>query len=135
MKMDVDQADVDAMDQNLEAIPSESETIDDSPDRGDGNSERSGFSDSESMDRDEGVEAFIWVPSTSTSRPTASHHNRHRVVLAGEPMKRGSGVIPSSDLPRAPPLPLNDISLHCTFHYYHKLLSIAHSISGHWWNQ
>jgi F-box and WD-40 domain protein CDC4 len=82
--------------------------IDDLPDRGDGNSERSGFSDSESMDRDEGVEAFIWAPCTSTSLPTASHHNRHRVVLAGEPMKRGSGVIPSSDLPRAPPLPLND---------------------------
>jgi len=106
---DVDQADVDAMDQDLEAIPSESETIDDPQEQehGDGHSERSGFSDSESMDRDEGVEASRWAPSASTSRPTASHHNRHRVVLAGEPIKRSSGGT-STEVSRARPLPLND---------------------------
>ena len=107
---DMDQADVDAMDQDLEAVLSESETAADEQQhehRG-ASRERAGFSDTESMDRDEGVEASRWAPSastsTSTSRPTTSHHSRHRVVLAGEPTKRGT----TSEVPRARPLPLND---------------------------
>jgi len=102
---DIDQADVDAMDQDLEAAPSESETAADSLERGDDNSERAGYSDTESMDRDEGVEASRWAPSTS--RSTTSHHSRHRAVLSGEPSKRGGGTT-SSEAPRPRPLPMND---------------------------
>lgn len=104
---DMDQADVDAMDQDLEAIQSESETAADSQEleRGEGNSERAAYSDTESMDRDEGVGASRWAPSTS--RPTTSHHSRHRTVLAGGPPKRVS-VGTSSEAPRARQLPLND---------------------------
>jgi len=104
---DIDQADVDAMDQDLEALPSESETAADSQEleRGDGHSDRAGFSDTESMDRDEGVGASRWAPSTS--RSTISHHSRHQAILAGEPPKRGGGAS-SSEAPRARQLPLND---------------------------
>ena len=100
---DMDQADVDAMDQDLEVVSSEPGTATDEPDesRG-GTTEPPGESDSEYMDRDEGVGGSRWAPTTS--RSTTSHH-RHRTVLAGGLPKRSGG---SSDVPRARTLPSND---------------------------
>ena len=100
---DMDQADVDAMDQDLEVVSSEPGTATDEPDesRG-GTTEPPGESDSEYMDRDEGVGGSRWAPTTS--RSITSHH-RHRTVLAGGLPKRNGG---SSDVPRARTLPSND---------------------------
>ena len=84
---DVDQANVDTVDQDLEAIP-ESDNAAGLwyLKRGEGNSERAGYADMKSMPS----EASRGVPSTS--RPTTSHHARHRVVLTREPPRRGSVV-------------------------------------------
>jgi F-box and WD-40 domain protein CDC4 len=103
---DMEQIDVDAMDEDLEAVPSESETAADEQESGIGHSDHVGDSDVESMDRGEGVEASRWAPSTS--RPTTSSHHRHRTVLAGATSRRRAEGAPATETSRARPLPLND---------------------------
>jgi len=102
---DMEQVDVDAMDEDLEAIPSDPETAADEQECGVGTSDHAGDSDVESMDRGEGVEASRWGPSTS--RATTSYHRR-RPVLAGETSRKRAVGPPSTGTSRARPLPVND---------------------------
>jgi F-box and WD-40 domain protein CDC4 len=99
---DQDQADIDAMDQDL--VPSES----DSPEVV-GYEDRPADSDTESMDRHEGVGASRWAPPRATvTIRHKSRLSRSSVVVGPSSARRGHGGAESSFATHVRTLPPND---------------------------
>ncbi|EGN95682.1 hypothetical protein SERLA73DRAFT_113369 [Serpula lacrymans var. lacrymans S7.3] len=103
---EIEQADVDAMDQDLEVTLSDPESVE--PER---EVERGGSAapadrpaDSEDELMTEGRRTSRWAPSAS--RPTT--HQRARALLGGESSRRGNGLPAASSSTIPARLPLND---------------------------